>query len=222
MIISIILSIIAPIVIYLGLEIFNSITLTFVMFHGIVCLGIPIIDLFIIKKCSLKKVFKTIGFINYKKTIVWSILTGILFFLIIILFFSFLKKYIIDIKNIETLLEQWNLNPKYMMLFLFIMIFANSVLEEVYWRGYIFSRFKRCTNIKIVIILTSLFYCSYHFITTINLFSVVYGIIFSVVILGAGIFWGFMRYKFDSIYFPMISHLLADLGIMLIYVKYFT
>ncbi len=41
------------------------------------------------------------------------------------------------------------------------------------------------------------------------------------IIFGIGFFWGYMRKKYDSIFFPVISHLLADLGIMLIYFKYF-
>ena len=35
-----------------------------------------------------------------------------------------------------------------------------------------------------------------------------------------GIFWSYMRYKFNSIYISLISHLLADLSIMVVYLKW--
>jgi len=215
-----ILSLLAPVVIYISLQIFNSITISFILFHGVVCVIIPLIDFTFIKKLSVKEIFKLLGFNNFIKGSVSGILIGSLFFIIIYLFFTTLNKYVINTDQINNLLIKWHLNNEYLYPFLFMMIFANSFLEEIYWRGYIFHKFKSKTNIRNVILLTSLFYCSYHFITTINLFSVIYGLIFSSVVFSVGVFWGYMRYKFDSIYISLLSHLLADLGIMVIYFKY--
>lgn len=220
MIITFFLSALAPISIYLGLKVFNNIYFTFIMFHGIICIIIPLIDLSIIKKYSITKILNVLGFQNFRKTYLPAILIGTSFLIIIYLFFTLLNKHIIDSNQINILMKEWNFDRKNLLLLLIIMIFGNSILEEIYWRGYIFYKFKLKTNIKNVVFLSALFYCSYHFIITYNLFSLLYGIIFTLVIFFTGIFWGYIRYKFQTIYIPLISHLLADLSIMVIYLKY--
>ena len=220
MIPTLILAALGPITIFIGLKILNNIYLTFIMFHGIICIVIPVIDLFIIKRYSAKKILHILGFTNLKKTYFKGILIGLIFSIIIYYLFSILSKYIIDNNQINILMKQWKFSKKNILLLLFLMIFTNSVLEEIYWRGYIFYKFKLKLNTKYVILLTSLFYCSYHFITTSNLFTFLYGAIFTFVIFLVGLFWGYAKSKFQSIYLPLISHLLADLSIMVIYLKY--
>jgi membrane protease YdiL (CAAX protease family) len=213
--------IIVPIAIFFSLVVFNNVILTFILFYGVICLLIPIVDLFIIQKKNIKEYLQYLGFKNFKKTIIPSTIIGIIFSTSIYLFFIILERYVMDIGQMQRILDNWNINNKYIIPLLFTMIIANSVFEEVYWRGYIYKKIEDLYNPIKVLILTSLFYASYHLITTINLFSIWYGIIFTLIIFGAGFFWGFMRKKFNSIYFSIISHLLADLGIMLIYVRYF-
>jgi len=101
-----------------------------------------------------------------------------------------------------------------------MMIAGNSILEEIYWRGYVFSRLRILTGPRNTVVLTALFYTSYHLITTITLFSVARGLLLSSAIFLVGIFWACLRIKYDSIIPAVISHLLADLGLMLIYLKY--
>ncbi len=214
--------IIAPIAIFLSLIVFNNVTLTFILFYGVVCLMVPIIDLIIIQKMSFKEYFQSLGFNNFKKAVIPATIIGIVFCSSIFVFFVFLEKYVMQIDQMQAMLDSWNINNEYIILLLFLMIFANSVLEEVYWRGYIFNKLNKIVTPTKVLIISSLFYASYHLITTINLFSIWYGLIFTIIIFGVGYFWGFMRKKYNSIYFSVISHLLADLGIMLIYVRYFS
>jgi membrane protease YdiL (CAAX protease family) len=213
--------ILAPISIYLGLIVFNNVALTFILFYGFICLIIPIIDLIIIQRKNIKDYFAFLGFKNIKETFLPSFIIGIFFYISIFVFFVLLQKYVLKIDQVQAILDNWNIDNKYIIPFLFTMIIANSVFEEIYWRGYIYKKLENIVSSTRVILLTSSFYASYHLITTINLFSLLYGIIFTCVVFGIGLFWGYMRKKYDSIYFPIISHLLADLGIMLIYLKYF-
>jgi membrane protease YdiL (CAAX protease family) len=221
MIITILIALLAPITVFLGLIVFGNVTLVFIMFHGCVCVGVPLIDLLIIKKKSIKDIYRYIGLENFKKSILPAVIIGTVFLISIYLFFTILEKSVLDINQINELLTQWNINNKYIYLFLFMMIIANSCLEETFWRGYIFKRLSTIVKPLTVIILSSVFYCSYHLITTVNIFSIPIGAAFTTIIFFAGIFWGYVRYKYKSIYIPIISHFLADLSIMLIYVKYF-
>lgn len=213
--------IIAPIAIYCGLIICNNVVLTFILFYIGICLIIPIADLIIFQKKDLKEYIRYLGFKNCKKTLIPSTIIGVIFCTSIYLFFIILEKYVMDVGQMQEILNSWNINNKYIIPLLFTMIIANSLFEEVYWRGYIYGKLINITTPVKTLLLTSAFYASYHLITTINLFSFRYGLLFTIVIYGIGYFWGYMRKKFDSIYFSVISHLLADLGIMLIYVRYF-
>jgi len=220
MIVVVLLSILAPLSIYIGLVLLNSAPLTFLFFYGGVCLVIPFIDLKLVRKYPINKVLQSLGFKYFKKSFSHALLLGLFYLIFIFLFFHALEDDVLNINAVKATLAAWNFNREYVVLFLFIMIFANSILEEIYWRGYVFFRLQEKLDSRQVIVLTSLFYASYHLITTINLFSVTVGLIFSMVIFGIGLFWGFLRQRYDSIYVPMISHLMADLGIMLIYLKF--
>jgi membrane protease YdiL (CAAX protease family) len=216
-----ILWIIVPVAIYLGLAVFHNVVLTFIVFYGIICLLIPIVDLLFLQKKSILEYLGCLGFRDFKKNLIPSALIGTIFGASLFLFFVLMEKNVIQIERMRLVLNSWNINNKYIIPLLLTMIFANSLFEEVYWRGYIFHKLEKRVSPGKVIVLSSLFYASYHLITTINLFSIFYGLIFTGIIFGVGFFWGVMRKKNNSIYFSVISHLLADLGIMLIYIRYF-
>jgi membrane protease YdiL (CAAX protease family) len=220
MILTIFLSLLVPLSVFIGLNIFNNVAITFLMFHFGICVLIPWIDLAIIKRLSIKEIMGLIGFRNFRKNIGWGALLGVVFLLSIYSFFVILANRLIDAASIRNLLMKWNVQDQYLFSLLFIMIFANSVLEEIYWRGYIFARLKANTGFFGTILLTSLFYASYHLITTGNLFSLQYGILLTTAVFLAGVFWGIVRYKSDSIWIPIISHMLADLGIMMVYLRF--
>ena len=209
------------ILIFLGLQIFHNVAFTFILYQGLICFLIPIIDLFIIKKLSIKEAFHLLGFYantnNQKKGILIGISLGILYASTIFLLYFFLKDYLIDIKEINILFREWNINNRYSFTLIFVMIFGNPVLEEIYWRGYIMDRLTFPKSIFI----TSFFYALYHLIPTINFFSIIYGIVFAILIFCTGLIWAYLRYKFKSIYPSIISHFAADLAIMIIFFRIF-
>lgn len=217
----ILLWLVAPVSIYLGLIVFNSISFTFITFYGLVCIAIPIIDFVLIRKMDFREYLRTIGFKNFKQTALPATLLGIFFGLFILGFFIGLEKSVLKIEDMQAVLTQWNIDKKYVIPFMFMMIFTNSVCEEIYWRGYIYHKLNSNYSPVLVIVLTAFFYASYHPITILNLFPVLFAILFAVIIFGIGIFWGYMRRKYDSLFFPVISHMFADLGIMMIYFIYF-
>ncbi|MDK1029210.1 MAG: type II CAAX endopeptidase family protein [Anaerolineae bacterium] len=220
MVTTFILAFLGPLSIFIGLFIFTNAFITFLLFHGLVCVGIPIIDLYIIKKQNYSSIVKSLGLLSNKNSTKAGVYSGIIFFTVLILFFNIFNENIIKVAEIQLLLNSWNIKKNHIYILLFVMIFANSVLEEIYWRGYIFKRLKTHFNIIYVIILSSLFYGSYHFLTTANIFSIQIGIIFTVAIFLTGIFWGAIREIFGSLYTVIISHFFADLAIMTIYLVY--
>ena len=217
---TIFIMLLAPITIAIGLLFLKNAYLTFLLYQGIYCVGIPIVDLVFIKKLKWNKIKTKIGLNVDMNSILFGFLYGALFFSAIMLFFIFLGNAIIDKGEISRLLQTWHIDKNQLFLFLFIMTFANSILEECFWRGYIIERMRSHTNIKIILIISAAFYASYHFITTINLFNLKIGLLFTTSIFIAGIFWGIIKEKCQSIMAPLISHFMADLAIMIIYLIY--
>jgi membrane protease YdiL (CAAX protease family) len=82
------------------------------------------------------------------------------------------------------------------------------------------GRFRTHLKTAPAVILSSLFYASYHLITTANLFSMRVGILFTIVICFAGVFWATIRAKSGSLYGSIASHFLADAAVMIIYVVF--
>lgn len=97
--------VIVPLSIYFGLIFFNNVILTFILFYGIICLLIPIVDLMIIQKKNIKEYFHYLGFRNFKKTLIPSTIVGIIFCSSIFLFFVFLEKYIMNIDQMQGILD---------------------------------------------------------------------------------------------------------------------
>jgi membrane protease YdiL (CAAX protease family) len=118
-------------------------------------------------------------------------------------------------------LKTWNIDKKSILWLVPVMVIANSVVEEIYWRGYVFLKLKETVKPLTAVVLSSLFYASYHLLTTGALFSFNYALLCTAAIFTAGFFWAFIRLKTNSIWFPIITHLFADLGVMLVYIRYF-
>ncbi|MCK5115521.1 MAG: CPBP family intramembrane metalloprotease [Candidatus Aegiribacteria sp.] len=206
--------------VFSGLILLNSIFATYILFYGVVCIAVPLLDRVVIRRQTMSEFFRFIGFRNIRKSLLPGLLVGAVFLTAIYLFSLIFSRQLIDTSTMTTALDRWNLDSGNLFVFLFMMIVGNSILEEIYWRGYVFSRLKTLTSSRNTVLLTALFYTSYHLITTVTLFSLAQGLLLSSAIFLVGVFWAYLRIRFESIIPAVISHLLADLGLMLIYLKY--
>ena len=215
----ILLMCLAPASIAAGLLLFKSAGLTFILFHGGVCLLLPISD-FLIHKTSLTASLKKYGFRASRKMLVSSLLWGVFVFAVIFTFFSLFQERIWDSTAISQVISKWGINTMNPLLFLSVMILGNAFLEEFFWRGYIMQKLSKFYGNRGVILFSALFYTSYHTITTGVLFSLQYAMISTIAVFAAGIVWGTVRVRTASILFPVITHLFADLSIMAAYLKF--
>ncbi len=218
--VSVLLALLAGISIFIGLKIISSITITLIIYYGFICVFIPVFDLLVIKRYNIKKSLDFLGLKNFKRSLLPGMIIGIVLLFSILVFFFVFHKFIIDGGKINILLGNWGLDKKYMIEFLFFMIVMNSIVEEIWWRGYIFQRFLNSMSKISAVLITSVFFSIHHFITTTNIFSLTYGFLFTFLIFLSGIFWAFIRIKFRSLYPNIISHMLSDLAIMVVYLKF--
>ncbi len=206
--------------VFTGLILLNSIFATYILFYGVVCIAVPLLDRVVFHRQTLREFLRYISFVNTRKSLLPGLITGGVFLSAIFLFFVIFSRQLIDTSTMTSALDRWNLDSGNLFVFLFMMIVGNSILEEIYWRGYIFARLKKLTSPGNTVVLTALFYTSYHLITTVTLFSAAQGLLMSSAIFLVGIFWAYLRIRYESIIPAIASHLLADLGLMLIYLKY--
>ncbi|MFZ7102621.1 MAG: CPBP family intramembrane glutamic endopeptidase [Peptococcaceae bacterium] len=207
------------VLILLGLKYLASVPWTFVLFYSWLFF-IPFFDLLISRRYSFSKTLERLGISYEKRSVLWGFLSGIFSFLIICGGLLWLHEYFFDINYLKGLLASWNFSGRYVLLLSLVLIFINPLLEEVYWRGYAWQELELRSNAKITNLLTAFFYSLYHLISLNYIFIWPFNIMGVGFVFLAGVIWGCLRSYFNSLWGPIISHVLADLGIITIYLKF--
>lgn len=92
----------------------------------------------------------------------------------------------------------------------------HSLLEEYYWRWFLFGRLRRRLPAVAAIALSSLAFTAHH-VLVIGQFLGGYGPttwLASFTITGAGALWAWSYHRSNSLFGPWLSHALADAGLM--------
>ncbi|NEW05649.1 CPBP family intramembrane metalloprotease [Paenibacillus sp. SYP-B3998] len=203
------LLLIAPTIsIYAGLYLFQSVPVTFALFYGCLLL-IPIL-------------FKSMGLrcLTYKASVLnisIGIGLGALCLVSIITGGVLFHNELFDSSQLWLLLKNWGFTGEYTVLLVLVLTLVNPVLEEMYWRGFILQKLDK---IKYKVTISSLFYSLYHFLVLLPMFKGPYPVIFFLLVFLAGMIWGRMVIKYRTLWGSIISHSLADIGIIMIYFKY--
>jgi membrane protease YdiL (CAAX protease family) len=99
------------------------------------------------------------------------------------------------------------------------LIFINPVLEEMYWRVYIQNKVKKHVSVLVSSVVTSSFYTLYHILIILPVFVFPFNWISVAGVFSAGLMWAYIRERY-SVEASIISHVLADAAIMIIYGLY--
>ncbi len=94
----------------------------------------------------------------------------------------------------------------------------HSLLEEYYWRWFVFGQLKRLLRLWPAVVISALGFMAHHVLvigTYFGFFSPTTWIFSLAVALGGG-FWAWLYHRSDSLLGPWLSHLLVDAGIFLI------
>jgi membrane protease YdiL (CAAX protease family) len=93
---------------------------------------------------------------------------------------------------------------------------AHSLLEEYYWRWFVFGRLRRLVSLPAAISLSSLAFMAHHVVVLGRFFPNDFwsAVPLSLCIAIGGAFWAWLYDRSGSIYAPWVSHLLVDVAIM--------
>jgi membrane protease YdiL (CAAX protease family) len=88
----------------------------------------------------------------------------------------------------------------------------HSLLEEYYWRWFVFGQLRRMAPVWIAIAISSLGFMAHHVIVLATYFGIAEPVtwIFSLAIAVGGAFWAWLYHRSGSLVGPWLSHLLVD------------
>lgn len=103
---------------------------------------------------------------------------------------------------------------KYVLLAAFYSLF-HSLLEEYYWRWFVFRQLRRLTRLWPAVVVSALGFMSHHVIVLLVFFqgAPLLAWLLSGAVAVGGAFWAWLYDRTDSLLGPWLSHLLIDAGI---------
>ncbi len=106
--------------------------------------------------------------------------------------------------------------PLMFVLFAAFLSVPHSLLEEYYWRWFVFGQMRRIAPFGVSLILSSLGFMSHHVIVIHQFLQQGWGVtlFFSLCVAAGGGVWAWLYERTGSLYGAWISHLLVDCGIM--------
>jgi len=158
------------------------------------------------------------------KGLIWGITFGLLVGVgIFVLYGAGLRTWLIEIgtaERIQSKIEEFNsATPiRYVALASFLAV-IHSLMEEYYWRWFVFGRLRRLLALRSAIALSSFAFMAHHVIVLGMFFPNHFwttAMPFSLCIAVGGAFWAWLYHRTGSIYSPWVSHLLVDLAVLAI------
>jgi len=157
---------------------------------------------------------------NEKRNIKKSVIYGVFFALSIALLGFVLYKFFYNMfepfkNNVMNKMKSFDLNnPILFVLFGFYIFLLNSLIEEYYWRYFIFSGLKLKLNAIISAVISSIAFTFHHTMILNNYFPVHLNAFLSFLVFLAGFVWCMIFYKTKSIIGPWVSHIIVDIIIV--------
>ncbi|MCQ4922450.1 CPBP family intramembrane metalloprotease [Tissierella carlieri] len=175
----------------------------------IMFLFIPLIYIFCDSNINLKDIFK----VKSKKKLIISTILGLLVYLIILGAYLILKKYI-DLDSIKNILaENLKVNKNNFIFVALYISFINSLLEEFFFRGFIFLNLKKLIAIKSAYIISAFAFTVYHIGIMGSWFSPLIFLLAMVGLFAGGIIFNYLNESNSNIYSSWLVHMMANFAI---------
>ncbi|HBL39486.1 TPA: hypothetical protein DDZ10_02335 [Candidatus Uhrbacteria bacterium] len=90
----------------------------------------------------------------------------------------------------------------------------HSLFEEFYWRWFVFGALRSLTPHRTAIILSGLAFSLHHIVILLAFTTPALAVLFGLLVGALGSFWSFLYARRGTIITPWISHIIADLAIV--------
>lgn len=161
------------------------------------------------KNIKLKDIFR----IRSRKNLIYSLLLGIGVYVFILFTYLILKNFI-DLSNIiEMLSKNASIDKNNFLLIAIYISLANSLLEEFFFRGFLFLNLRRIGDKKFAYIISSFIFSLYHVAIMGSWFSPIIFILAMVGLFVGALIFNYLNEKGGNIYNSWIVHMMANLSI---------
>ena len=196
--------------IFLGLQIYQNVPLTFILFYGWLAF-FPMIEIG-------RKTYKPTLLKLKREQLVVGIMSGLVAFILIFGSAFFLLNNFFEVQYVKQLLYEWGFSGQYNWYLVVFLIVLNPIFEEIYWRDYMLNKLRVTISMRKAVLITSFFYCLYHLLTLIPIMNWPLNVFAVIPVFIGGVIWAYFRLKLNSISTSILSHSLADGGIMFVYI----
>lgn len=157
------------------------------------------------KECNLKKLFSF-----NKKGILVALLSGFGVYIIVLGAFLIFKN-VFDFSALTSSLTKSTGVNKNNFIFVAIYIsFANSLLEEFFFRGFSFLNLKEVSNRKTAYIFSAIMFAVYHIAMMIGWFDWYVVLLALLGLFVGGVIFNYFNEKYNSIYLSWLIHMFAN------------
>ncbi|MBI4245015.1 MAG: CPBP family intramembrane metalloprotease [Planctomycetes bacterium] len=158
--------------------------------------------------------------LNHLKSIPLGMISGLLISCVLYILYSYtslgdeVRQYKTQMRSV---LRENGIIDYYFAAALFLSV-IHSLLEEYYWRWYVFGELSRLVRPTAAYLIAGLAFALHHYVVLNAYFSFPLVVLFGTCVAVGGIFWCWLYRKQSSIAGTWISHLLVDM--MLFYIGY--
>lgn len=220
---SVALTLLAPLSVVAALEATGNALVTFVLYHGLVCLGLPA-ALSYRRGLSWGAHLKWLGWRDASND--WAggvgLVTGIVSGLLVFGALGTVGVRLVSPETVTGQLADWGLAASATPLLVAYMIVVNSVTEELFWRGALHTRFEGVASRGWALAGVSAAFASYHGYTVHAIMGrpwLAAGV--TVAVFAGAMVWAGLREFFGSVKPAVYAHLGASAGYMLAYAIWF-
>lgn len=166
---------------------------------------LPIIYSLIDKNCDLKRLFKP----NKKGFLLALGLGGAVYAVILGAFLLF--KDVFDFSSLtSSLTESTGVNKTNFIFVALYISFANSLLEEFFFRGFAFLTLKDYSNRTVAYIVSAALFAAYHIAMMIGWFGLPVILLSLLGLFAGGIIFNFFNEKYNNIYLSWLVHMFSN------------
>lgn len=184
-----------------GLYIIGNAWITFGLYHG----GLIFFILLAGQQRIFREIFTGWNWTAGVITIIFSSLVGLLLWL----FWPFIS---FEPDALAEQLGALGLGGVGRILFIFVFIAVNPVIEEVYWRIFLTGKGQ---DKEILPWIVEIFFASYHLPVLAFFIKPAWLVLAFIVIYMGGCVWRWLSHRFDGVAIPLISHIAADASIVI-------
>ncbi|MBI2948166.1 MAG: CPBP family intramembrane metalloprotease [Verrucomicrobia bacterium] len=173
----------------------------------------PVIAVLLITKADLPR-FKLSDELH-RRALPWGILAGIgIIGVMWIIMLTPLREMILGCApRIRSKAQALGMLDYYWTFGLFLSL-IHSLLEEYYWRWFVYGQLRRVVGNGFAHVLAGVSFAAHHLVVTTQYFPPVWGVVFGALTGAGGILWSVLYEKQRTLAGAWICHVLVDLGIL--------